>query len=282
MSSRAVPAAAAEPAAEVEVDLLLDALRRVHGYDLRSFSRTSLRRRLLTWARAEGVDGLSGLQGLILRDRSAVPQLLRRIAVPATGLFRDPRLFSSLRTEVVPLLRTWPSIRIWHAGCATGEEAYSMAILLDEAGLLRRSRIYATDLNPELLEIARRGVMPVRRLAASAAAYRAAGGTRSLEDHLGLVGVEMRLRPALLERISWAQHDLLNDAGFNDFHLVVCANVLVYFTPAGQDRVHRLLSQSLLGFGFLALGQRELLTLSPHARRFVAVGDSGRLYKKVR
>jgi chemotaxis protein methyltransferase CheR len=282
VTPRTVLAAAHEPAAEVEVDLLLDALRRVHGYDLRSFTHASLRRRLLAFARVAGVSGLSGLQGLILRDRTAVPELLRRIAVPATGLFRDPSLFRSLRTDVAPLLRTSPSIRVWLAGCATGEEAYSMAILLDEVNLLGRTRIYATDLNADLLDVARRGAVPARRLAASATAYRQGGGTRDLEDHLSLAGAELRLRPELLGRITWAQHDLLNEACFNDFHLVVCANVLVYFTATGQDRVHRLLYESLLPFGFLALGDRELITLSPYAKRFVAVGGSNRVHKKVR
>lgn len=282
MTPRAVPAAAREAPDDVEVDLLLEALRRVHGYDLRAFSRTSLRRRLLAWARVAGVDGVSGLQGLILRDAQALAELLRRVAVPATGLFRDPVLFRSLRSEVLPLLRTWPSLRIWHAGCATGEEPWSMAILLEEAGLLGRSRIYATDLNPAVLEVARKGVVPARQLGASAAAYRDAGGTGSLDDHLVAAGTESRLQPALLRRITWEQHDLLTDAAFNDFHLIVCANVLVYFAKPGQDRAHRLLYQSLLPFGFLALGQRELITLSPHADRFVAVGDSGRLHKRVR
>ena len=282
MTPRAVPAATGDAAEEVEVDLLLEALRRVHGYDLRGFSRSSLRRRLLIWARLEGVDGVSGLQGLILRDRTAVSHLLRRIAVPATGLFRDPSLYASLRSDVVPLLRTWPSIRVWHAGCATGEEAYSMAILLEEAGLLGRTRIYATDLNPDLLDIARQGIVAHRRLAASAAAYRDAGGAGSLDDHVDSSGAEPRLRPALLQRISWEQHDLLADAGFNEFHLVVCANVLVYFTRSGQDRAHRLLYESLLRFGFLALGHRELITLSPHAASFVPVGTAGRVHKKLR
>ena len=282
MTPRAVPAAAREAPDDVEVDLLLEALRRVHGYDLRAYSRSSLRRRLLAWARVAGVDGVSGLQGLILRDPDAVPELLRRVAVPATGLFRDPSLFRSLRDAVMPLLRTWPSLRIWHAGCATGEEAWSMAILLEESGLLGRSRIYATDLNPALLEVARTGAVPARQLGPSAAAYRAAGGTGSLDDHLVTVGTESRLRPALLQRITWEQHDLLTDAAFNDFHLIVCANVLVYFAKPGQDRAHRLLHQSLLPFGFLALGQRELISLSPYATRFVGVGESGRLYKRVR
>jgi chemotaxis protein methyltransferase CheR len=201
--------------------------------------------------------------------------------VPATALFRDPGLFASIRQDVIPLLRTWPWLRIWHAGCASGEEAYSMAILLAEEGLLPRTSIYATDVNEELLARAASGRLTASKLAASQQAHHQAGGTRPLEDHLIVDSAGARLRPELLERITWAQHDLVSDTGFNDFHLIICANVLIYFTPPFRDRIHRLLDESLVPFGFLGLGERELIAAHPPAQRYRPVPQANRLFKKV-
>jgi len=274
--------ASSEPLESIEVDLLLEGVSRRYGYDFRGFSRASLERRILSRLRGERLKTVSDLQAAVLHDSASLHRLMRDIAVPTTALFREPELFRSLRDEVIPWLRTWPSLRIWHAGCATGEEAYSMAILLDEEGLLARSRIHATDVNPELLSVARGGQVSLDELASGEDAHRQAGGRRPLRDHFVIAGRRASLRSELLERLTWNQHDLTADASFNDFHLIICANVLIYYTKPFQDRIHRLLYASLLPFGFLGLGRQELISLSPHADCYLPFSPSGRLLKRVR
>ena len=274
--------ATSQPLESIEIDLLLEGISRHYGYDFRGFSRASLERRILARLRREGLTTVSALQALVLHDSASLHRLMRVMAVPTTSLFREPELFAAVRQDVVPWLRTWPSLRIWLAGCATGEEAYSMAILLEEEGLLPRSRVHATDVNPDLLVAARSGEVSSDKLVAARRAHADAGGRRPLEEHFTATGTRWRLRPQLLGRITWNQHDLVTDASFNEFHLIICANVLIYFTKLFQDRIQRLLYDSLLPFGFLGLGQRELIILSPHAGCYVPVPPTGRLLKKVR
>ncbi|TMC49434.1 MAG: protein-glutamate O-methyltransferase CheR [Chloroflexi bacterium] len=280
-AASAAPPQTAETLLELETDLLFEGIRRRYGYDFGAYSRESLQRRLQARMKAEGVLTLSALQEAVLHDSACMHRLLRAISVPATALFRDPGLFASIREDVIPLLRTWPWLRIWHAGCASGEEPYSMAILLAEEGLLARTSIYATDVNDELLTRAASGRLTASKLAASRQAHHDAGGARPLDEHLIVDGTGARLRPELLERITWAQHDLVSDTGFNDFHLIICANVLIYFTPPFRERIHRLLYESLVPFGFLGLGERELIAAHPPTPRYRPVPQANRLYKKV-
>jgi chemotaxis protein methyltransferase CheR len=200
--------------------------------------------------------------------------------VSVTSLFREADTWRCLRQEVVPVLRTYPSLRIWSVGCATGEEVYSLAITLKEEGLYERSSIYATDMNADALRIARVGSCPVERLRTNEHDYLRAGGQSSLSTFFTSTGPIARLNRDLLRNVTWAQHNLVTDASFNDFHLIVCRNVLIYFRPALQQRAHHLFYESLVRSGFLALGQRESLIFAPDSSRYRPVGDGVSVFRK--
>ncbi|ABS24755.1 protein-glutamate O-methyltransferase CheR [Anaeromyxobacter sp. Fw109-5] len=242
-----------------ELEALLEAIHRRYGHDFRGYARSSVARRLREVLRAERAGSFSELQALVLRDPAAMERMLSTLCVHVTSMFRDPTFYLALRQKVLPALRRAPLIRVWHAGCASGEEAYSAAILLDEEGLLERSRIYATDLAPAALETARAGVYPADLVQEYTANYLRAGGQRSLSDHYVARYDSVILKERLRRRIVFSRHDLVTGDVFNDFHLVLCRNVLIYFEPPLQGRVHRLLLASLRGGGFLGLGRSEAL-----------------------
>jgi chemotaxis protein methyltransferase CheR len=264
---------------EIEVGLLLDGVYRQYGYDFRDYAMASVRRRVRHLVREEGLATISGLQEKVLHDPRALQRFVVTLSVNVTSMFRDPSFYKALRERVVPLLRTYPKVRIWHAGCATGEEAYSFAILLEEEGLYDRCQIYATDMNETVLKTAATGEMPLRGMRENTANYLKSGGRRAFASFYTAVDDRAVLHPSLRRNLSFAQHNLVTDRSFNEFNVVLCRNVLIYFNRALQDRVHRLFYQSLVRFGFLALGSKETVQFTAHQAAYEDLGE--RIYRKV-
>ena len=267
---------------EVEVRLLLEGIRLRYGYDFREYAARPLRRSIYDAMANEGISTISTYQGRILRDETSMHRFLSIAGVSVTSMFREAELMRCLREEVVPVFRTYPSVRIWMVGCATGEEVYSLAIVLQEEGLLRRASIYATDLNDGALTVARAGAYPIDAVRTCEERYDASGGRGKLSDHYDVSGRTARFHRSLQSNVTWARHNLVSDTSFNDFHLVVCANVLIYFRPSLQERAHRLFVESLVRLGFLALGKGESLVFSPESSRYRQVRDGVSLFRKVR
>jgi len=266
---------------EVEIDLLLEAVYRIRGLDFRDYARTSLRRRIQNRLRAEKVDTMTRLLDRVVHDASCMDRLVVGLSVNVSTMFRDPGFFRALREQVFPLLRTWPYIRIWQAGCSMGEEVYSVAIMLAEDGLIGRCRIYATDINETVLQKAREGIYPLELMQRCTQNYIQAGGTRSFSEYYTAAYDNAIFTPALREQVVFAKHNLVTDAPFSEFNLILCRNVLIYFNRALQDRVHRLLYDSLASVGVLGLGARETLALTPLEDRYEEVVAPHRLYRRV-
>jgi chemotaxis protein methyltransferase CheR len=269
-----------EQAEEIELELLLEAVHRRYGFDFRDYAAGPLVRRLRRRALAEDVRSLSELQGLLLRDPACMERLLLDLSINVTAMFRDPSFFSVLRREVVPLLRDRPFTRIWCAGCSTGEEVYSLAILLQEEGLYERNRIYATDLNEYALEAARAGIVPLERMQQYTENYIRSGGARDFSQYYVAAYDAVRFNADLLGNVVFAQHNLATDRAFSDFHLVICRNVLIYFDRPLQDRVIELFRDSLGASGILGLGRRETVAFSSGAERFEPLAPDERIFRK--
>jgi len=267
---------------EVEIRLLLDGIRLCYGYDFREYALSPLRRAVMTAMARENVRTVSAFQDRVLHDAACMQRFLGVVGVNVTTMFRDPELVHTLRDDVIPLLRTYPSCRIWVAGCATGEEVYSLAVLLQEEELLPRSTIYATDLNEDMLAVARLGSYPVERVRRYDESYQMSGGRGSLADHYSIVGRSARFHSGLQHSIMWSRHNLVTDGSFNDFHLIMCANVLIYFRSSLQERAHRLFYDSLIRGGYLGLGKRESLLYCPDRDHYQQVRDGVNLFRKMR
>lgn len=276
----AVPLAAPGLSETIELELLLEAVQRRYGFDFRNYATSSLRRRLLRRAAAEGAATLSELQGLLLRDPECMERLLLDLSVNVTAMFRDPSFYAALRTKVVPLLRAYPFTRIWCAGCSSGEEVLSLAIVLHEEGLHERSRIYATDINEYALEAAASGVVPLARMRQYTASYIQSGGTSDFSRYYHSAYDAARFNKELLGNVVFAQHNLATDRAFAEFHVVICRNVLIYFDPALQHRATELFCDSLHPFGVLGLGRRETIDFSPVAERFTPLAPEERIFRK--
>jgi len=267
---------------EIEVKLLLEAVSLRYGYDFREYAIAPLRRSIAAGMAGEGVPTITAYQDRLLHDATSMQRFLGTVGVNVTGMFREADTWRCMREEVIPVLRTFPSVRIWSVGCATGEEVYSLAIVLQEEGLFKKSSIYATDMNEDALAIARVGACPLERLRTYEHDYLRSGGQSTLSDFFTSAGRIGRLRRDLLHGVTWAPHNLVTDASFNEFHLIVCTNVLIYFRPTLQQRAHRLFYESLVRSGFLALGQRESLVFAPESSRYHHVRDGISVFKKVR
>jgi chemotaxis protein methyltransferase CheR len=265
----------------LELDLLLEGIVRMYGYDFRGYARTSLRRRIDGIMLAEGVSSISALQERVLRHTASWERFLQGISVNVSSMFRDASFWLALRREVVPLLRTYPFIRIWQAGCSLGEEAYSLAILLKEEGLYDRTRIYATDINDVLLRQAREGIYPADLMQKYMRQYVEAGGTRSFSDYYTARYDFALIRPELRQNIVFSQHNLVSDGPFNEFNVVLCRNVMIYFNRELQERTHRLFLDSLATFGILGLGSRESLRFLSQERAYEVLVAGERLYRRV-
>lgn len=262
--------------------MLLEAVFRRTGFDFREYAPASLRRRIWKCVRGEGLRTISGLQERALHDPACMARFLRALSVSTSSMFRDPPFYRAFRQKVAPLLHAQRLAYVWHAGCGTGEEVYSLAILLEEEGLGDRCRVYATDVNEEVLEGARAGVYPLALMQAYTANYLQAGGKNSFSDYYSTGGDRVLFHAALRNRVVWAAHNLVTDASFHEFHLILCRNVMIYFTPGLRDRVHRLLYESLGPSGVLGLGSHESLRSTPHEGAYEAQADPERLYRKVR
>ena len=272
-----------EPTVEdVELDLLLEGIARRYGYDFRHYARGSLRRRVRQAMVNEGLRTLSALQERILRDPQCLYRFVGRLSVHVTSMFRDPEFYLALRKQVVPQLRTYPFVRVWHAGCATGEEVYSLAIVLHEEGLYERTRIYATDLSDQVLQQAKRGIFPLSSMRKYIGNYHRAGGLADFTDYYRADHDHAILRQEIRSNLVFSQHNLVSDGSFNEFHLVFCRNVLIYFDQELRDRVHRLLYDSLGRLGVLCLGLKETIEYTPHAEAYEHVDRDLRIYRRVR
>ncbi len=266
----------------LEIELLLEGIYRHYGFDFRSYAYASLRRRLWKRIEAENLRSISELQARVLHDAEAMERLLLDLSVNVTAMFRDPGFYRVFRETVVPTLRTYPFIRVWCAGCSTGEEVYSTAILLEEEGLLERTRIYATDINDLVLRQARAGIFPLNRMQEYTENYIKAGGTRSFSEYYTAKYDGALFSPALTRNVVFAQHNLVTDRSFSEFHVIFCRNVLIYFDRKLQDDVHALFYESLVMFGTLGLGSKESLRLSKYEPCYERLDSREKLYRKIR
>jgi len=266
----------------LELELLLEAVYRHYGYDFRNYARTSIRRRIAKLLSEEGLVTVSGLQERVLHDASAWDRFLQGISVSVSAMFRDPHFFLAFRRRAVPLLRTYPFIRIWQAGCSLGEEAYSLAILLEEEGLYDRSLIYATDINEATLRQAREAIFPADLMQKYTQNYLASGGQQSFSEYYTARYEYAVMRPALKRDIVFSQHNLVSDGAFNEFNVILCRNVMIYFDRSLQNRVHELFHESLEMFGVIGLGHKESMRFTPFEDRFEDLDAAERLYRKVR
>jgi chemotaxis protein methyltransferase CheR len=266
---------------EIELGLLLEGVYRRYGFDFREYAPASLRRRVWRRVHAEGLATISALQDRLLHDPACMERLLLDLSINVTAMFRDPTFYVAVREKVVPLLRTYPFTRIWVAGCSTGEEVYSLAILLLEEGVYERARIYATDINESVLDRARAGVFPLDKMREYTQNYIKAGGQRAFSEYYLAKYDGAQFQRSLVENVVFAQHNLVSDRSFNEFNVIVCRNVMIYFDRALQDRVHRLFYDSLAMFGVLALGAKESIRFSPFEESYEDLDANERLYKKV-
>jgi len=268
-------------AVDIELQLLAEAIYLRYGHDFRDYSGASQKRRVLQALGYFGCSTISTLQARVLRDPAAFRQLLQFLTVPVSEMFRDPSYFLALRRDVLPFLQTYPSIKVWVAGCSTGEEVYSLAILLHEEGLLERSLIYGTDINPESLDKARKGIFPLTAMARYADNYGKAGGKRQFADYYTGAYESTLLDRFLSANVTFADHSLATDSVFSEVHLVSCRNVLIYFNRKLQDRALSLFHASLCRRGFLGLGAKESMEFSGCASKFETLDRRERLYRKL-
>jgi chemotaxis protein methyltransferase CheR len=275
-----IPDSEARELEDIELQLLAEAIHQRYGYDFRGYARASLRRRFWRRVHLEGLKSLSGLQERVLHDPASMERLLGDLSINVTEMFRDPSSHKALRDVVLPELRTHPFVRIWVAGCSTGEEVVSMAIALKECGILDRARIYATDMDAEVLTQARQAAFPLDKLQAYTRNYLDAGGTDMFSSYYTVAGDRAVFDRELVRNVVWAQHNLATDGSFNEFHLILCRNVLIYFGRDLQHHVLELLERSLARRGVLALGRKETLRGTQLDERYEPLVESGRIFRR--
>src|SRR5258708_6503545 len=255
-----------------ELQLLLNEIIDRYGYDFTGYSEASLKRRIEQFMIKDHVPDISKLRSLIIKNPDYFGWLVEEITVNVTEMLRDPIFYRTIREEVLPALATYPFIRIWHAGCSTGEEVYSMAILLKEAGLLHKSLLYATDINPLVIEKARKGIFPVSQMQKYSENYIQSGGINDFSSYYTANYHLAKFDSSLAGKMIFSTHNLVSDSSFNEFQLILCRNVLIYFERDLQSKVFKLFDYSLENFGYLALGSKESLRFSPIADRYRQVG----------
>src|SRR5712692_976161 len=265
-----------------EIQLLTEGIYQHYGFDFREYSLPSLRRRIWKRIYAEGLSTISGLTEKVLHDPACMEQLLLDLSINTTSMFRDPTFSLAFLEKVVPLLRTYPFVRIWHAGCSTGEEVYSMAMLLCEEGLYERCRIYATDINEAVLQRAKEGIFPISSMKENTSNYIAAGGSGTFSEYYVAKYDYAIFRPSLRENVVFAQHNLVTDASFNHFNVIFCRNVLIYFNGALQERVQKLFLDSFENFGILGLGKKETVKYTSVADNYEVIDNEEKLYRRIR
>lgn len=266
----------------IEVDVLLEAIYRRYGYDFRSYARASIDRRVRQFLAQSNCTSISHLIPKVLHDERFFSRLARYFSISVTELFRDPFVYREIRQKVVPMLRTWPHFKVWHAGCATGEEVYSLAILLMEEDVYDRSTIYATDFNDESLAKARQGVYEIGKIREATGNHQKSGGKASFSEYYHAHYEAAALSDSIKRRITFANHNLASDAVFGEMHLVFCRNVLIYFDRELQNRALQLFTDSLVHGGFLCLGTKEGLRFSDVRDHYEVMDEKAKIYKRTK
>lgn len=265
---------------EIERTLLLEAIFLRYGYDFRNYSQATIKRRMTQFVAKSGLETVGELLPKVLRDPLFFQNLLFEFSVTVTEMFRDPSFYRALREEVVPLLKTYPFIKVWSAGCATGEEVYSLAILLKEEGLLEKATIFATDINDESLAKAKRGIYPLKQVREYTENFQATGSLHSFSRYYHADQGYIVMDRGLKNRITFAKHNLVSDQVFGEMHLILCRNVMIYFNKELQERVLNLFDLSLIRGGFLCLGSRESLRFSSLSEKYEEQDSNNRIYRK--
>jgi len=266
---------------KLEIELLLEAVYSRHGYDFRHYAPASLKRRIKHLMAISGLHHVSEMLPRILHDELFFDAFLKDMSIVVTEMFRDPKVFLALREKIVPILKTYPIFKVWHAGCATGEEVYAIAILLTEEGLYGRAQIYATDYNVRSLEIASKGIYPVDKIKQYTENHHKAGGKVPFSDYYYAQYGSAKLQESLKEKIVFSHHNLVSDGVFGEMNLIICRNVLIYFDRELQNRVLNLFYQSLEPLGILCLGTKETLAFSDVANKFEIVSKDEKIYRKI-
>lgn len=265
-----------------ELQEILVTIQEAHGYDFHGYSRASFLRRVNRFMQLNSLNDFSALKEKLVKDEGFFNLFLEQITVNVTEMFRDPGFYKSLREKVVPQLRTFPYIRIWDAGCSTGEEPYSLAIMLKEEGTLQKSKMYCTDINQKVLNQAREGVFPLANMKDYTSNYIQAGGTGNFSDYYMAKYNRVLFDAELRKNMVFSVHNLASDSSFNEFNLIVCRNVLIYFNKELQEKVLSLFLESLSMFGYLALGSKETLSLSPLRDHFEQVDKKEKIYRRIK
>lgn len=276
------PIAPLPSVADIELNLLLEAVYRLSGYDFRDYSPAFVKRRVSERMRAENAGTISSLQDRLLHDGDALDRFIFGLSSSSGKLFDNSTFFAELRAKVLPMLRTFPAVRVWIAGCGRGEDAYSLAILFREAGIAARSRIYATDMSASAILGAKDGRIDSESPDTILARYRETGGPSKIEEYVSFEGDVPRVRRALLQNVVFSTHNLVSDGSFNEFHLIVCRDVLTHFNKSLAFRAHQVLFESLIRGGYLALGGNETISLSPHHRCFQRISETEQIHRRVR
>jgi chemotaxis protein methyltransferase CheR len=266
---------------KLEIEFLLEGIYRISGYDFREYIFSSIRRRIWHRVQAERLTTITGLQEKVFHDSSCMQRLIMDFSIQVTEMYRDPEFFGSFRRNIVPLLKDIPIIRIWHAGCSTGEEVYSMAILLLEEGLYDKTRLYATDINENAIKKAKQGIFPLGKMKIYTSNYLNAGGLQAFSDYYKVNGEKVYFDKELSKNIVFAQHNLVTDSSFNEFDVIVCRNVLIYFNKELQNRVHSLFHNSLSSTGFLVTGKKESLDFTTIKNKYKEIDLKEKIYRKV-
>lgn len=266
---------------EIEIDLLCEGIYRYYGFDFRQYARASLKRRIKNLVNLESLPSISSLQEKILHDRQMMERFLLNLSINVTAMFRDPRVYQVFRQKVIPLLQTYPSVRVWHAGCSSGEEPYSMSILLEEEGLAKRSKIYATDFNEAIIKKAKAGIFPLSVMREYTDNYQKAGGLKSFSEYYTANSDSAILSPYLRKSIVYSKHNLTIDGSFNEFNVIMCRNVMIYFNEDLRNRVLMLLHNSLCRFGILILGSKESLQFTPLEHKYKELDAHQKIYQRI-
>ncbi len=264
----------------IETEALLNAIYQRYGYDFRDYNKAHVKRRILHRVAHTGVKSISQLMHMVLHEDHFFDLILRDLSINVTEMYRDPSFYAVMRKEVVPILKTYPYLKVWHAGCATGEEVYSFAILLKEEGLYDRTQLYATDFNPLVLDTAKKGIYPISRIKDYTTNYQMSGGINSFSDYYVARYDSVILDQSLKKNIVFAEHNLVTDSVFAETNLIICRNVLIYFNKELQNRVVKLFTDSLVKGGYLGLGSKENLMFTEVFDQYQVVDGKEKVYKK--
>ena len=264
----------------IEIKLLLEAIYLKYGHDFRNYSKAHLKRRVLHRLMVSGLNSISEMQYKVLHEPEFMKEIMTDFSINVTEMFRDPEFYLTMRNELIPVLKTFPFIKVWHAGCSTGEEVYSMAILLEEEGLLDRSLIYATDYNENVLKIAKQGEYDKDIIIDYQKNYDKSGGKAKLSDYITAFGTKVKFDPRFRKRIVFSEHNLVTDNVFAEVNMIICRNVLIYFNRNLQNRVIRLFSDSLMQGGILGIGNKESLDFSEYRDSFEYINKVQKIYLK--